>query len=271
VTIRGGWLGDGLEDLGGGVACLDAAPVIEDCIFRDNRAWKGGGLYFRGDGPELRRCRFVDNSARLMGGGVAAENASAPTLSVCHFTDNSADYGGGLGCTESDLELEGCLFWDNRGRERGGALYAAASSTLGLATCTLACNVAPAEGGSGISLATLAHIEAAGIIVAQGLGGQAVDCRFGATMALSCSNLFDNEGGDWTDCVAPQLGTDGNIAADPSFCGERCDGDFGLREGSPSSEAVSGCGGMGAFPVSCDADRALRSLSWSLVKIHYGN
>ena len=30
-------------------------------------------------------------------------------------------------------------------------------------------------------------------------------------------DVYGNEGGDWTDCIADQLGQDGNISADPLF------------------------------------------------------
>ena len=52
---------------GGGVCLM--AGLVENCLIRDNRASKGGGLYVREQGV-VRNCTIVGNRASKLGGGV---------------------------------------------------------------------------------------------------------------------------------------------------------------------------------------------------------
>ena len=52
--------------------------------------------------------------------------------------------------------------------------------------------------------------------------GEAVYCYLDATPpTFLCCDLYANEFADWTNCLVAQLGTGGNISADPQFCVER--------------------------------------------------
>jgi hypothetical protein len=98
---------------GGGMYCLDSAPIVANCTFRDNAAAiGGGGLCVDGLHPSslpawVTNCRFIDNEVAggacpLGGGGmiVAAELGLVPAAAAvtnCVFVGNSsAGYGGGL-------------------------------------------------------------------------------------------------------------------------------------------------------------------------------
>jgi predicted outer membrane repeat protein len=55
---------------GGGLYCGTNAAEIEDCYFRENRAFHGGGASCCGWGTTFTRCTFVANTAIEEGGGV---------------------------------------------------------------------------------------------------------------------------------------------------------------------------------------------------------
>lgn len=81
--------------------------------------------------------------------------------------------------------------------------------------------------------------------------GSAVDFRDGATVALTCSDIYGNLGGDWTDMIADQQGINGNASVDPLFC-DALAGDYHLHQNSPLDAANNaGCGRIGCFGYAC--------------------
>lgn len=92
-------------------------------------------------------------------------------------------------------------------------------------------------------------------IVAGSTGtGPAVYCQYSSfNPTVFCSDVFGNEGGDWTGCIAEQYGIGGNISLDPWFCSPE-EGDFRLHEDSPCapfSEPNPECDLIGAWPAGC--------------------
>ncbi len=120
---------------GGGMLNFRAAPVVRNCIFENNRAGKGGGVYNmisrsfpprRGDGyrrvPEFINCIFRDNFAAGRGGGVSNDLGTAPIFFNCVFDHNQTPQKGGgmyddFGCSPT---LINCLFISNRAQSAGG-------------------------------------------------------------------------------------------------------------------------------------------------------
>jgi parallel beta-helix repeat protein/predicted outer membrane repeat protein len=264
LTLTGGYLPDaGPDDAGGAIYCEDSAPRVERCVIAGNRAWRGGGLYSLGALPQLHDCTFSGNTAGYFGGGLAAENLAGDLLQECRFQDNTAPYGGGVALIGASPDVAGCVIAGNVATEKGGGLYAGDSAFPALSNCTLADNQSPT--GSGIALVFNTAIQGQGLLIAfGGGGGAAVDCDPSSSADLSCSDVYGTVAGNWTGCLAGQLGGDGNIEQDPLFCPG---GDYGLAAGSPCSEDASACGRIGALPVSCGARlRAASSLSWGSVK-----
>ncbi|MBW2029999.1 MAG: right-handed parallel beta-helix repeat-containing protein [Deltaproteobacteria bacterium] len=93
---------------GAGMINYQASPIVRNCVFRDNKAKKGGGVYnmvtrafppprsprFE---PLFINCVFEDNFAQVRGGGVANDLGTNPVFLNCIFRNNETrEKGGGM-------------------------------------------------------------------------------------------------------------------------------------------------------------------------------
>jgi predicted outer membrane repeat protein len=124
----GAWYNDGSKQ-------GSSNPTIIDCIFMDNYAKDGGGLYNNGnDGeasPTLIDCVFENNICDLDGGAIyndgRTKGKSNPLIKTCRFTDNKGNYGGaifnnGLGGVTQPI-FNNCDFSSNNAYVKGGAVF----------------------------------------------------------------------------------------------------------------------------------------------------
>ncbi|UCC97318.1 MAG: C10 family peptidase [Phycisphaerales bacterium] len=170
LTITGGY-----HERGGAIYCGDGArPTVANCVFRDNSAALGGGI-FNDSSPKIVDCTFVANSADAGGGmyndGEASEcnpvlvnctfyansashngagmynlgQRAAPTLVRCTFAENSVSAGGG-GAIRNNLggtvTLSNCLVTGNSAATFGGAIRHSNGGSTTLTNCTFAANSA---------------------------------------------------------------------------------------------------------------------------------
>ncbi len=120
-----------VPDFGGGMAVMNASPVIRDCLFSGNNAENGGGLYIIGGNPTVSDCYFGFNQANNNGGGLLIEHANDSTIiSGCQFSFNSALRTGGLLCEGSDISVMDCMFNDNSAMMHSGGIYLHDSNAL---------------------------------------------------------------------------------------------------------------------------------------------
>jgi len=69
--------------------------------------------------------------------------------------------------------------------------------------------------------------------------------------------------------VPDQLGVDGNIEADPQYCGALGRANYFLQSDSPCAPALSGCGErMSAWDVGCETT-AMEPTNWGAIKGRY--
>ncbi|MBW8038826.1 MAG: hypothetical protein FVQ85_02370 [Planctomycetes bacterium] len=130
-------------------------PTITNCIFIDNLADEGGGMYTQESNPILNNCTFSGNEGSD-GGGMFTEGSN-PILIDCTFSENSSAYGGGVfNWYDSNTTLTDCIFSDNFAYFSGGGIYNDESTRLNLSNCTFKGNstyyygyMSP-EGGGGI-------------------------------------------------------------------------------------------------------------------------
>lgn len=99
---------------------------------------------------------------------------------------------------------------------------------------------------------------------AQGGGIRAIEW---SVPHLSCTDVWGNVGGDFLEFPDP-TGTQGNISANPRFCGAQPD-DFTLQANSPCAPENNSCGVLiGLYGVDCDSV-GVESQSWGGIKSKY--
>jgi predicted outer membrane repeat protein len=246
-----------------------AAPsTFTSCTFRDNQAEiAGGGVALRAASAVFENCRFSGNAVDYYGGGLDVDGASAEVLN-CEFVSNVALFGGGMAVRNGLAALDGCVFIQNGSPYSGGGLYASESDTS-IRGCTFALNHGSVRAALTFAAGS-ARVERT--IVAFGVGaGGAVRCVDGVNPVLECVDIYGMEGGDWTGCIAGQLGTNGNFSADPLFCNLE-GGDCTLHAASPClpgnhPDGVD-CGLIGALGPGCGAV-GVEQETWARIKARY--
>ncbi len=86
-----------------------------------------------------------------------------------------------------------------------------------------------------------------------------MDCEAGGAATFTCSDVFGNQGGDWSGCIAGQNGVNGNISLNPRFCNPPA-GNFRLHVQSPC--LAQPCGKMGAYDQGCWGNLAISEEMW---------
>lgn len=260
---------------GGAVAVTNqASAVFDDCEFAENRAVRGGAVvaYNRAQ-VSIDDSRFRENQA-LRGGALFVSTTATAELSAVWFGGNQATgtsapelNGGAIHATNSTLAIDRCTFLGNlaEGTNGGGIFTQLTSFSVTGSTfwgnaagfgAALACGL----GGSG---------ELSNTIIAGGTAGGAVSAST-VPLTIACSDIFGNEGGDWTGSIAALLGQDGNIALDPLLCDPDA-GDLTLQAGSPCapfSAQNPGCDRVGVHEVRCGLQPVLVR-SWGGIKRAY--
>lgn len=85
-------------DEGGAIFVDDSNLTVTDCVFRNNAAQRGGGLYAFPTGSTtltLRNTRFENNSASADGGGFGAQDIDSVIVEKVTATGNTAAKNGG--------------------------------------------------------------------------------------------------------------------------------------------------------------------------------
>lgn len=256
---------------GGAFAAHLSSPVIRDCIFKFNHAQNGGGAYWYGGvgAPELHDCHFEGNSS-INGGAVYLINSPGDALvSNCTFVDNEATGGGGaMWMHNFRVTVESCLF-DGNIAPMGGAWHMQSSWPSFISNSTVVGNQAPT--GAGINVLGGTPLTMTDVIVALcGGGGSGVNIDGTSTGLASCTDIWGNSGGDWVGSLAAQLGTNGNISADPRFCPGPTN--FFLQGDSPCAPGNhpdnAACGVIGLLPVACGSV-AVEQKTWGEIKSMY--
>ncbi|MHC4085452.1 MAG: choice-of-anchor Q domain-containing protein [Planctomycetota bacterium] len=148
------FIDNGAEE-GGGVYTQNSKPILSNCSFGDNKAGDGGGMFTDRSNPVLLNCAFIGNSSSI-GGGLLCTDSNT-TLTNCSFSENFSDFGGGVfNSYDSNTTLTYCIFNDNSARLSGGGIYNDVNSLSILTNCTFTGNTVlydyffGFEGGGGI-------------------------------------------------------------------------------------------------------------------------
>ncbi|MCK4547805.1 MAG: right-handed parallel beta-helix repeat-containing protein [Candidatus Eisenbacteria sp.] len=255
-------------DDGGGMYCSNCSPTLTHCDFSENSAtdfWgRGGGVHCEDADAVFINCTFYGNSARMYGAGLSCKTYSSPVLTGCTFHGNEGSmYGGGVSseyyCSPG---LTSCVFYGNSASFGGGGVFCWDYSSATLTSCTFSGNSA-GEAGGGVFCAANSSLTVQNTIIAFNNNGGAAVCDGTSGATLACCDLYGNTGGDWTGCVADQLGILGNISEDPLFCNPGAD-DFRLAPGSPCAPMTSPnpqCSLIGCLGVGCGDWEGIMSIT----------
>lgn len=271
---------------GGGVYLYDSNVEITDCEFRGNTGGDGGGISAQGGVVTIENTSFIGNTAHWDGAGahlVPVPNGSADvTITNSQFLANTAENGRGGGMYIGGILVQvvgttilgnfahqsgggvrfeaclngsftNCLVAENGTYWAGAGGVSCAYSTVSLTGITIAGNYAGSEDGTGgLVSAHFSAINAQNSLIALNTQG-GIWTEDPATVTLVCSDVFGNAGGDWTGDSLDQTGVNGNISADPRFCGPLNPvAPYGLQEDSPCLPDSNSCGVlMGALPLGC--------------------
>lgn len=156
------FIGNRAPDAGGAMYNSQSAPTLLSCVFTANSAVVYGGAVCNRDGSNARfeRCRFTQNTAAEVDGGVGGGGAmvnarSNPTLIGCTFTSNQAPFGkGGALVNQPGFDptlggslptIERCRF-ENNVALYGGGMYDSGSAPIVTET-RFTGNIARVSGG----------------------------------------------------------------------------------------------------------------------------
>jgi hypothetical protein len=264
VTITNAQVVD--PDTGAGGRCRSwSSPTIVNCRFMNCRAGAGANFWCQHSSPTFIDCVFASGTAAYEGAGLFC-TSSSPSLEGCMFLDNDAPYAAGLACNgPAAPTLTNCVFSGNTG-DYAPAIRCEDTAAPSLTNCTFTGN-SSLSGASVIRCQEDASIQLFNSIIAFNTEAMPVACDDNGTVALSCSDIYGNDGGDWVGYIADQAGIAGNMSGDPQFCSTAPDADrnWALQSDSPCAAGNSACGGVGAQTVGCAA-AALRAANWGAIK-----
>ena len=262
ITIYNGNPGN---NNGGGILCEGGSPSINNCIIRNCRGARGGGIYSKYGGHpvvsfceiylnessggggiysygdiSLNDCRVYSNKA-LDGGGLGV--VGQLVMSRCVIQDNTADQGGGIEIMRGlGNKIDNSLFYGNQSFMGGGIFIN--ESDMVMHNCTFSGN----EAFDGKALNTMvffpdartSHIHIVNSIIWEGESGIWKDRDFTELTLENC----DVQGG-WEGI--------NNIDVDPLFV-DAAGGDYRLQTESPCIDA----GDNGEVTEAFDLDGRLR-------------
>ena len=123
------------DALGGATFQEDSSGTYTGCLFADNVAQDGGGIYQREGETNVVECTFLQNDAvdpssgNALGGAIGFElddnSASGETLTVDNswFESNSAEFGGAVYCWDGTVcNLTRSVYSFNTSTQTGGAI-----------------------------------------------------------------------------------------------------------------------------------------------------
>jgi len=142
--------------IGGAIALRNASPIINNCLFYNNKCYAGGaiGCYLNSN-PEIKNNVFTendaigDNYAQGYGGAICCYVLCSPTIKNNTFTGNWARNGGGaIGMvSRCDPTIDHNLIYDNTSVWLGGGIEIQDTCSPIIVNNTIAYNTADYGGG----------------------------------------------------------------------------------------------------------------------------
>lgn len=243
------------------------SPLIDGCTIDFNTITaaygNGGGIFVQDSTPTITYCMIQGNSTLGYGGGVAFVSGGEGLMTDCVINGNDAagtySLGGGVATSQSAPTLRNLVITNNTATgfyAEGGGMDISFPPAPTVENCTIADNATSSNGfAGGISVQFGVNPVITRCIISGSTSGQGLYCA-GANPTISCSNIWNNAGGD------DLCGTDegGNFSADPLFCGS-VERPYNLQDASPcaaGNHPDGACDGalIGALVTGCGASPA---------------
>lgn len=222
----------------------EAGARVSDCGFEASSLLLHGGDY-----AELSRCRFASGSSATVTGEPSVHDnrwsdAGGLTVNRGFF---GTDVSGNSLLRSAGIVVNGqgngrAFVEENILSRCSTGISVAGNSASIVANTILGC------AGAGIAAAAAPLTLSRNLVVQNDAG---ISLLGNPELPVpECNDVWSNPGGDWLGIANP-TGIDGNIAADPLFCGVTFD-DLRLAEDSPCAPgAAPACGRIGALDVGC--------------------
>ncbi|NPA92858.1 MAG: sortase [Chloroflexi bacterium] len=147
VTLRNLTLEYGYAAEGGAIYISSGSLVIENCIFRNNKASSyGGAIISYGASITITGSQFNSNSAGSNGGALRSFSGSW-NIDNTIFDSNRADSGGALYFSSSSLTITNSTFQYNYSATSGGAITEFSNTSVTIDHTTFLQNTATYGGG----------------------------------------------------------------------------------------------------------------------------
>lgn len=272
---------------GGGINCSNAT-ISNNTISNNLSFRRGGGIYCSGADNLIITDNVINgNEASQSGGGIYSSNSNlyiANNIISNNSASNesySATSGGGISCwyisSGHNITITNNLISNNLAYSpsatNGGGLYLSGYCNYTITNNTIIDNISRLYGG-GVAMHASQVTFSNNIISGDSAlyGGALYLINYGyniqnsiitsnkgyintychsAYASLSCSDVYDNQGGDWVGCFSGQSNINGNFSADPLFC-DTANGDFHISNASLCAPENNSCGTLvGAHDIGC--------------------
>ena len=245
---------------GGALWVRDGDLDLTECAFRDCGAQYGGAIYMLGGNMALEDCGFRNNQATALAGAIFLRGGIIQAATST-FTGNRCEGNDGTITVHQSPEnrtntLEYVVFAGNYANHDGAVFgfgYTDYTQRVEFNMCTLYGNNTDPEGSSNgqVYLFRNDQVSFYHSLISHGNGLPVVAQMTGCSATSYCSNIFDNDQGDWVGLLAGQYDHDENISQDPLFCGAE-EGDLRVRSDSPCLPDNNACvARIGALGEGC--------------------
>ncbi|MBN2133303.1 MAG: hypothetical protein JW741_27640 [Sedimentisphaerales bacterium] len=194
---------------GGGIAMIGSSATVVACIITKNTADTGGGMdaSYR-SAPVLTDCIIRENSVLGSGGGICCWDNSSLTMTECLVERNSAPgttmyvngNGGGIFCGQrSELKMTNCNISENSAGINGAGLSCQFNSVVTMTNCSITNNTSgrwSAGLGSGHCLITLTNCIIADNSANAYCGGIETGFQDSSLTIRNCT-IVANSAGQW--------------------------------------------------------------------------
>ena len=163
------------------------ATLLEGFTISGGNGGYGAGAYVDGGSPTIARCRFENNSAEAIGGGLLWSGDRCNLIECVFIGNRTFGEGGGMLFKVGEAEITDCHF-ERNSAERGGAVLDASSGLITFLSCEFIDNTATVGPGAIQTISETLIVDCQFISNSSALSAGAVVCT---EFSLFVSCTFD--------------------------------------------------------------------------------